>query len=574
MKKTLLVLSIALLTSLVASAQVTDTIVSTAPSNRNVLLEEYTGINCQYCPDGHKRANQLKAANPDRVCLINVHQGGYANNTYTTIFGDALANQTGLDGYPSGTINRHVFSGNKTALNRDQWATRANQIMAMESPVNIAAEATYDWATSVVTIRVQLYYTADQTVSSNMLNVAILQDSVLGSQTGGSTYNPAQMVGSQYRHMHMLRHLITGQWGEEIETISAGTLVEKVYSYEIPSVLGSPNPITAVPKDLSFIAFVTEGHQEVITACDVELTNIIPEKLAKVTDFTPISNTRCDDEIEGKFTISNYGSNVLTSASIAYTVAGTTLGPIDWTGSLNPNATATIDLPTLHIPTGVDVAITANVVSINGETFDGTESNYNVRKEVYTGGGHMKLVLYTDAYASETRVKIFDPNNAIVVSGGPWTNASAVTTTLHEFAFDPMMIGCYRLEVTDSYGDGINAGYGAGYFELHDPQGNVIFHNDGKFGSKATYMIDVTETVGLEDFTNEAVVYPNPATELVNINTSDNVQRVEIFNVQGQLVKVEVGEVKSVSVKDLANGLYTLKLTTDNGVSMHKIIKK
>jgi hypothetical protein len=39
-------------------------------------------------------------------------------------------------------------------------------------------------------------------------------------------------------------------------------------------------------------------------------------------------------------------------------------------------------------------------------------------------------------------------------------------------------------------------------------------------------------------------------------------------------VKVETGEVTRVSVKDLANGLYTLKLTTDNGTSMHKIIKK
>lgn len=574
MKKTLLVLSIALLTSLVASAQVTDTIVSTTPSNRNVLLEEYTGVNCQYCPDGHKRANQLKAAYPDRVCIINIHQGGYANNTYTTIFGDALANQTGLDGYPSGTINRHVFSGTHTALDRGQWESRANQIMAMSSPVNIAAEATYDWATSVVTIRVQLYYTADQTVSSNMLNVAILQDSVLGSQTGGSTYNPAQMVGTQYRHMHMLRHLITGQWGEEITTISAGTLVERVFTYEIPMVLGSPNPITAVPKDLSFIAFVTEGHQEVITACDVELTNIIPEKLVKVTAFNPITNTRCDDEIEGKFTISNYGQDLVTSASVEYAIAGVPLETIDWTGSLNPNATAIINLPTLHIPTGVDVEITANVVSINGEAFDGTESGFNTRKEVYSAGGHMKLVLYTDAYASETRVKIYDPNNVIVVSGGPWSNASSVTTTLREFAFDPMMIGCYRLEVTDSYGDGINSGYGEGYFELLDAQNNVIFHNDGRFGSKATYMIDVTETVGVEDFTLETTVYPNPATDVININTTDNVQSVEIFNMQGQLVKVETGEVTSVSVKDLANGVYTLRLTTDNGTSMHKIIKK
>ena len=39
-------------------------------------------------------------------------------------------------------------------------------------------------------------------------------------------------------------------------------------------------------------------------------------------------------------------------------------------------------------------------------------------------------------------------------------------------------------------------------------------------------------------------------------------------------VKVETGEVTSISIKDLANGLYTLKLTTDNGTSMHKIIKK
>jgi hypothetical protein len=60
---------------------------------------------------------------------------------------------------------------------------------------------------------------------------------------------------------------------------------------------------------------------------------------------------------------------------------------------------------------------------------------------------------------------------------------------------------------------------------------------------------------------------------MVNIQ-AENVQSVEIINMQGQLVKMEVGEVNSISVKDLANGIYTLKLTTENGVSMHKIIKK
>ena len=93
MKKTLLILVAALLTSLVTSAQVTDTIVSLTPSNRNVVLEEFTGIYCQYCPDGHKRANELKDAHPDRVNIINVHEGYYADNNYTTAFGTAF---TGL----------------------------------------------------------------------------------------------------------------------------------------------------------------------------------------------------------------------------------------------------------------------------------------------------------------------------------------------------------------------------------------------------------------------------------------------------------------------------------------------
>jgi len=33
--------------------------VSKTPENRKVILEEYTGINCGYCPDGHKRADSL-----------------------------------------------------------------------------------------------------------------------------------------------------------------------------------------------------------------------------------------------------------------------------------------------------------------------------------------------------------------------------------------------------------------------------------------------------------------------------------------------------------------------------------
>ena len=52
--------------------------VDTTVQNRNVVLEEFTGLHCGYCPDGHSRANALVADNPGRVILVNIHSGGYA----------------------------------------------------------------------------------------------------------------------------------------------------------------------------------------------------------------------------------------------------------------------------------------------------------------------------------------------------------------------------------------------------------------------------------------------------------------------------------------------------------------
>ena len=53
--------------------------VNTSPQNKKVLLEEFTGIHCGYCPDGHLLAQNLHDAYPDDVFLINIHTGGYAS---------------------------------------------------------------------------------------------------------------------------------------------------------------------------------------------------------------------------------------------------------------------------------------------------------------------------------------------------------------------------------------------------------------------------------------------------------------------------------------------------------------
>ena len=51
---------------------VAQNIVGTDPENKNVILEEFTGIHCTYCPQGHQIAQGIQNSNPG-VVLINIH---------------------------------------------------------------------------------------------------------------------------------------------------------------------------------------------------------------------------------------------------------------------------------------------------------------------------------------------------------------------------------------------------------------------------------------------------------------------------------------------------------------------
>ena len=112
MKK--LILAVIVLLGLQIQAQ---TFVSTTPENRNVILEEFTGIYCTYCPDGHLIAQGLHDANPMDVFLINIHTGGYANPNgpsdpdFNCLYGGAIATNANIAGYPAGSVNRAMFSG-------------------------------------------------------------------------------------------------------------------------------------------------------------------------------------------------------------------------------------------------------------------------------------------------------------------------------------------------------------------------------------------------------------------------------------------------------------------------------
>jgi hypothetical protein len=257
MKRTFTTLIALLFGLLVLQAQ---TLVTTQPLNKNAILEEYTGIHCQYCPEGHAISAAILANNPGRAAVIAIHQGSFASPSagepdYRTPFGDPLAGQTGLTGYPSGTVNRHVFTGSSTALGRGDWTADCNWIMQQPSPVNLGVETSYNPSNRELTVHVELYYTANSATSSNFINVALIQSHIFGPQTGGG-------AGNNYEHMEMLRFLLTGQWGDEVTTTTQGTLVSRTYVYTIPTAY---NSVPCVVEDCDVVAFVAQSHQEILT---------------------------------------------------------------------------------------------------------------------------------------------------------------------------------------------------------------------------------------------------------------------------------------------------------------------
>lgn len=103
-------------------------------------------------------------------------------------------------------------------------------------------------------------------------------------------------------------------------------------------------------------------------------------------------------------------------------------------------------------------------------------------------------------------------------------------------------------------------------FVFTSGNGNIIWIDNLK----------IYEGVGVDDIEMETLaVYPNPTTGMLYVNASEPVREVQIFNLQGQLVLSQKGDVREISMFDLSDGLYMVKVfTVDGAVSTQKIVKQ
>lgn len=575
----LLLSVLGVLAAIGATAQ-TPQFVSTEAANRNVVIEEFTGVNCGYCPDGHKIVREYEQTNPGRVFGINVHQGGYAS-MYTTQWGNALNAQSGMAGsYPMATVNRHVFSGGITGMGRGSIVACGNQIKAMPSFVNIAAEATIDATTRLLTVNVEAYYTADAETGSNLINVALLQDSIIGPQSGGANFNPDQVTADgQYIHLNMLRDLLTGQWGDEVSVaegvIPAGTLVQRTYTYTIPAVIS--NEVMKLDH-LKLVVFITKDHQEIYTGSECKpVVSNYPALSALPAGLEAENIWGCSDNVKSYFSVYNAGGDAITSLDIQYSSSLSAAQTYAWSGSIAAGAVETIELPDVLANIGTNTEVNAQIVSANGTAVTTEQMSATIKKKAPAEGvgDTLKIVIQTDQYASEAGWALEDAQGN-TLAHKHYTGNSIKKDTI--FVALPE-IGCYVFKVTDDYGDGGTK------HQVFDATGRRLVNGGAtSYGTMAAYDIKITSLTGIENVEGailQTLAYPNPAKDKVMLEISmlqSTLANITVVDMLGREV-IRLGEVNlstgkntvEVNTSSLSNGTYLVKIISDNGMVSKKI---
>jgi len=156
-------------------------------------------------------------------------------------------------------------------------------------------------------------------------------------------------------------------------------------------------------------------------------------------------------------------------------------------------------------------------------------------------------------------------NNNILENGIDFT----ATTENSTLTSDPLFNSDYTLQAGSPAIDaGTQSGITASLVDLAG--NNRIFGAEIDLGAYE-YTVQTANISALQEEHN-ITMYPNPTNGLVNIKSSGAIKKVSVINQLGQ--EIETFTEAQFSINHLPTGLYIVKVQTDQGTAIQKLIKK
>jgi len=207
-------------------------------SERKVLIEEFTGVQCVNCPDGSAEIQNLIALHGENLIAVSIHSGYFSTpnpeNKYDfrTADGDAIATLLGEpQSFPSAVIDRKLFAGeNERQLSKQSWAGYIQKELAEAPKFNISMESDFDEASRNLNVKVTVVPLENVNEELN-LSVLLTEDDIVDTQLTLAGKIP------DYKHKHVFRRVLTNEVGGVSlgNSFVKGQNVTKDFSVTIPS---------------------------------------------------------------------------------------------------------------------------------------------------------------------------------------------------------------------------------------------------------------------------------------------------------------------------------------------------
>jgi hypothetical protein len=230
-------------------------------TQRNVLIEDFTGHQCVNCPASTANMEQLIATNPEHIFGLAIHAGptgltGFqvTSSEYPTIlysdagieigqhFGQDIPGSTFL-GNPAFCVNRTKANNQFTSNAGAAIANKTNTCLASTLKVNIQAVSNYFPSTRGLFLHTEVHKLDASITSDLAVVVCLVEDSLIAPQLVPTSMDPDGKI-DDYIHRDILRGTIDGRtFGKVLTASDLGTNGKYFvsYSYQLPAQYDAEN---------------------------------------------------------------------------------------------------------------------------------------------------------------------------------------------------------------------------------------------------------------------------------------------------------------------------------------------
>jgi len=502
MKKITLILSSLLFAFILNAQQV---------AKEFVVVEIATGGWCQYCPGAAMGADDLMN-NGHSVAIIENHNG----DDYATDFSNGRNSFYAISGFPSAVFNGQnlVGGGSHTESMYSNYLPKYNNAIDDMTSFEVDLEiVSADDSNFSVTITINKV--ADYTGTDLVSHLVITQSHIEYSWQGMDEFNFVNVA------------MFPNQYGTSLDFSSENQIV-LTYNFDV------------LPEwdleECEIIAFVQDNNSKEIlqgTKADMYISNgtnnvVLDEIIA------PTEALICETTLSPIAVIKNKGTEPLTSLTMKYSINEGDIQTYEWTGNLAFAESEEIILdPILYsIQSYNTLEITA--LTPNGETDDDISNNtlsYDFNQAPQTTSRIFLEMNTGISFAQNISWQLENSTGNTLFSGNGYSSNEQINET-----FNLEVDDCYYFTVFNSYNNGFSTG---GYFTLIDSEGTEHINVTGDFGSSQTSPFGVVTLASVTNMDTDKFVsvYPNPTTDLININLREkqNID-IKIYNITGKQI--------------------------------------